>query len=71
MTDPTEKGGDPMTTTTTAPERVLRVREVARHLDCEEDTVYRLIRENRLRAVRIGRLIRVPESALADFIAGE
>lgn len=57
-------------TTTSAPERVLRVREVANHLSCDEDTVYRLIREDHLRAIRLGRVLRVPESALADFIAG-
>lgn len=59
-----------MTATTTAPEAVLKVREVAHHLNCDEDTIYRLIREDRMRAIRVGRLIRVPESALADFIAG-
>jgi excisionase family DNA binding protein len=57
-------------TTTTTPEAVLRVREVAHHLDCDEDTVYRLIRENHMRAIRLGRVLRVPESALRDFIAG-
>ena len=59
-----------MTVTTNAPEAVLKVREVANHLDCDEDTVYRLIREGRLRAIRLGRVLRVPASALADFIAG-
>lgn len=59
-----------MAATTTTPESVLRVREVAHHLSCDEDTVYRLIREDRLRSIRVGRLIRVPESALTDFIAG-
>lgn len=59
-----------MTTATATPEAVYRVREVAAHLDCTEDVVYREIREGRLRAVRIGRILRVPESALADFIAG-
>ncbi|MDP3969106.1 MAG: helix-turn-helix domain-containing protein [Nocardioides sp.] len=68
-----------MTATTTAPEAVLKVREVAHHLNCDEDTVYRLIREGRLPALRLGaqseryplgRVLRVPESALAEFIAG-
>lgn len=57
-------------TTTTAPEAVLRVREVAHHLDCDEDTVYALIRRQEMRAIRLGRVLRVPESALRDFIAG-
>lgn len=63
-----------MTTTTTAqvlaPESVLKVREVAHRLDCDRDTVYRLVREGEIRAIRVGRLIRVPESALAEFISG-
>lgn len=59
-----------MTATTTAPEQVLKVREVAHHLDCDEDTVYGLIRSGRLRVIRLGRVFRVPESALRDFIAG-
>ncbi len=46
------------------------IREAAAHLDCDVDTVYRLIREDRLRSIRLGRVIRVPESALRDFIAG-
>lgn len=58
-----------MAPTATA-ERVLRVREVADHLDVDQDTVYRLIRENRIRAIRLGRVLRVPQSALADFISG-
>jgi excisionase family DNA binding protein len=57
-------------TATTAPERVFRVREAAAHLDCDEDTVYRLIRDGHMRAIRLGRVLRVPESALAYFIAG-
>lgn len=50
-------------------ERVLKVLDVAEHLDCDTGTVYRLIDQGKLRAVRVGRLLRVPESALADFIA--
>ncbi|MDQ3422005.1 MAG: helix-turn-helix domain-containing protein [Actinomycetota bacterium] len=57
-------------TTTTAPERVFRVRDAAAHLDCDPDTIYKEIREGRLRAIRVGRLLRVPESALAAFIDG-
>lgn len=54
----------------TAPERVYRVHDVAQHLDCDRNTVYRLIHDKRLRAVPLGRTYRVPESALADFLAG-
>lgn len=53
-----------------SPEPVHRVPYVAQHLDCDDETVYRLIAAGRLRAIRVGRLLRVPDSALADFIAG-
>lgn len=58
-------------TTTETPERVLRVDDVAERLDCGRTAVYALIQREELRAVRIGRLIRVPESALEEFIAGQ
>ncbi|MCT1551530.1 helix-turn-helix domain-containing protein [Brevibacterium casei] len=51
-------------------ERVMKVSDVAAHLECTNDTVYRVIAEGALRAIRVGRLLRVPESALAEFIAG-
>lgn len=57
-------------TTTTAPERVYRVREVAQHLGVTPDSVYALIASGALRKINVGRLIRVPESALSDLIAG-
>ncbi|MCT1761248.1 helix-turn-helix domain-containing protein [Micrococcus luteus] len=58
------------TPTTAAPERVLRVNEVAEHLDCNPHLVYKLVRDGDLRAVRLGRLIRVPLSALNEYLAG-
>lgn len=52
-------------------EQVLRVPEVRERLGVRsDDSVYQLIRRGELRAIRIGRLIRVPESALRDFLAG-
>ncbi len=51
-------------------ERVLRVSQVAEHLDCEDGTVYRLINDGHLRAIRVGRLLRVPQSALARSSPG-
>ncbi|WP_262774916.1 helix-turn-helix domain-containing protein [Brevibacterium permense] len=61
-----------MTAISEAPtiERVLKVSEVAEHLGCTPTTIYPLIAEGTLRAIRVGRLLRVPESALAEFIAG-
>lgn len=57
------------TTTAAEPERVLRVSEVAEHLDCNPHLVYRLIHRGELRALRVGRLIRVPLSALNEYLA--
>lgn len=54
----------------TAPETVYRVPKVAAMWETTPDLIYRLIAEGKLRAVRVGRLIRVPESALAEFISG-
>ncbi|MDO5495924.1 MAG: helix-turn-helix domain-containing protein [bacterium] len=54
---------------TTAPEEVLKVSEVAAHLRVDPETVYRLIHSERLRSIRLGRVIRVPLSALSDFIS--
>lgn len=51
-------------------EKVLKVSQVARHLNCQDDTVYHLIRKGALRSLRVGRLIRIPESSLREFIEG-
>ena len=55
---------------TATADRVLRVRDVAEHLGVQPDSVYALIRDGRLRSLRVGRVIRVPQSALSDFISG-
>lgn len=57
-------------TATKVPEPVLKVPEVAESLGVSADAVYRLIKAEELRAIRVGRLLRVPESALAEFISG-
>lgn len=57
-------------TTTAIAEPVYKVRDIAVHLGCDEDAVYRLLHEGKMRAIRVGRLWRIPESALADFLAG-
>ncbi|MGO1544380.1 MAG: helix-turn-helix domain-containing protein [Gulosibacter sp.] len=54
-----------------APEKVLKAAEVARHLSCTPETVYRLVNAGQLRAIRVGRLLRIPESSLTAFIAGQ
>lgn len=61
-----------MTTATSAPiaEPVYKVPQIAETVGCSEDTIYALIKEGKLRAVRLGRLIRVTQSALDEFLAG-
>jgi len=47
---------------------VCDVRSVARYLDCSEFTVRELIKRGELDHVRLGRLIKIPRSAIARFL---
>lgn len=48
---------------------LLTVEEVAERLKVHKRTVYRRIKEGSLKAVKLGRLWRVPEDALDRFIS--
>ena len=50
-------------------ERLLTIAEVAELLSTTERFPRRLIAERRIRFVRIGRHVRIPESALREYIA--
>jgi excisionase family DNA binding protein len=50
-------------------ERLLTVAQVAELLSTSERFPRRLIAERRIRFVRIGRHVRIPETALREFIA--
>jgi excisionase family DNA binding protein len=50
-------------------ERLLTVAEVAELLGTTERFPRRLIAERRIRFVRVGRHVRIPESALREFIS--
>ena len=50
-------------------ERLLTVAQVAELLGTTERFPRRLIAERRIRFVRVGRHVRVPESAVCEFIA--
>jgi excisionase family DNA binding protein len=50
-------------------DRLLTVAEVAEILNTSERFPRRLIDERRIVFVRVGRKVRIPESALNDFIA--
>ena len=58
-----------MTRQTQPVERLLTVGQVAELLGTTERFPRRLIAERRIRYVHIGRHVRIPESALADFIS--
>ena len=49
---------------------VLKVPEVAADLRCDRKTVYSLIRAGQLRALRMGKALRVTRQALEEFKAG-
>ena len=53
---------------TTRADRLLTVAEVAEVLGTTERFPRRLIDERRIRFVRVGRHVRIPESALREFI---
>lgn len=48
----------------------LSVPQVAELLNIGRNTVYELVRSHQLRSVRIGRQIRIPRSALEDYLNG-
>lgn len=50
-------------------DRLLTVAQVAELLNTSERYPRRLIDERRIRFVRLGRKVRIPESALREFIA--
>lgn len=50
------------------PDRLLSPKEVAGELGVSVWTVYRLVKKGDLVAIRVGRLLRIPESSLEAFI---
>ena len=51
------------------PDRLLTVGQVAELLGTTERFPRRLVAERRIRFVRVGRHVRIPESAVQEFIA--
>ncbi len=56
---------------TSTAQRGLRVGEVAERLSCAESTVYGMIQGGVFPVIRLGSAIRVPESALDDWIRAQ
>lgn len=48
-----------------------KVKEIAEKLNCVPMTVYRMIRENRIPAIRIGRDFRIPKKAMDKWLEKE
>ncbi|XRQ07356.1 helix-turn-helix domain-containing protein [Actinomadura welshii] len=50
-------------------DRLLTVAEAAEYLNTSQRFPRRLVAERRIRFVKVGRFVRIPESALREFIA--
>ncbi|WP_218010298.1 helix-turn-helix domain-containing protein [Actinomadura chibensis] len=50
-------------------ERLLTVAEAAEYLNTSQRFPRRLIAERRIRFVKLGRFVRIPESALREFVS--
>jgi excisionase family DNA binding protein len=50
------------------PKNCLSVKQAAEHLAVSEQTIAKLIKAKRLRAVKVGRRIVVPADAISDFV---
>jgi excisionase family DNA binding protein len=59
----------PQTTPIDLNERLLTITEAAERLNTSPRVPRRLVAERRIRFVKLGRFVRIPESALHDFIA--
>lgn len=55
---------------TNATEGVLTVREFSERVKVKPPLAYKLIATGQIRSVRVGRLIRIPESAVREFLGG-
>ncbi len=52
-------------------EALLTVQQVMERLQIADETVYRYIRQGKLKAIRVGGLWRVSEKALLEFLGQE
>ena len=51
--------------------RVFGVPEIARHCGTTDGAIYGAIARGELRAIKVGRLVRVTEEALTEYLVGE
>ena len=50
---------------------LMQVRDIVKIMHCSKNTVYGLIKDGRLGAIRVGRSILVPKTALVEMIVKE
>ena len=50
---------------------LMQVRDIVKIMHCSKNTVYGLIKDGRLGAIRVGRSILVPKTALVEMIVNE
>lgn len=55
--------------TTLPAQPTYKVPEVARYLGVDRNTIYDLVKTGDLRAIRVGRFVRIPANALTDFVS--
>lgn len=49
-------------------EKLYTIKEVAEELDLNPQTVQRFVREGRMKSIRVGRVYRIKEAHLDEFI---
>ena len=49
----------------------MTVCDAAKAMRCSKNTLYALIKEGRLEVIKVGRCIKVPKTALVDFMVNE
>lgn len=49
-------------------EKQYKIQDIVEHFHVSKQTVHNWIKSGQLRAVRIGRVIRIPQSALDEFV---
>ena len=50
---------------------IMTVCDAAKAMRCSKNTLYALIKEGRLEVIKVGRCIKVPKTALVDFMVNE
>lgn len=59
----------PQDTTTAQPRELLKVEAAAKRLSVGRTTMFNLIKAGHIETVQVGRLRRVPDTAITDYIA--